>query len=141
MGFSFKKSFNLGPFRLNLSKSGIGYSIGTKGLRFTKKANGGYRTTASIPGTGISWRKDIPNSSKQKVKDKEDSELYTIGAQFSKKSIQKMHERTFLQYANIINDKIKLVQAHPDKFSPEDIERLKSTANILQEEIKRRYSK
>lgn len=37
MGFSFKKSFNLGPFRLNLSKSGIGYSIGTKGLRFTKK--------------------------------------------------------------------------------------------------------
>ena len=52
-----------------------------------------------------------------------------------------MHERTFLQYANIINDKIKLVQAHPDKFSPEDIERLKSTANILQEEIKRRYSK
>lgn len=85
--------------------------------------------------------KDIPNSSKQKVKDKEDSELYTIGAQFSKESIQKMHERTFLQYANIINDKIKLVQAHPDKFSPEDIERLKSTANILQEEIKRRYSK
>lgn len=60
MGFSFKKSFNLGPFRLNLSKSGIGYSIGTKGLRFTKKANGGYRTTASIPGTGISWKKIFP---------------------------------------------------------------------------------
>ena len=140
MGFSFRKSFNLGPFRLNLSKSGIGYSIGTKGIRFTKKSNGGYRTTASIPGTGISWRKDISNISKETVKSKEELDIYTIGVQFSKESIQKMHEQTFLQYANIILDKIKLVQSHPDKFSSEDIERLKITSAILEEEIKRRYS-
>ena len=84
MGFSFKKSFNLGPFRLNLSKSGIGYSIGTKGLRFTKKANGGYRTTASIPGTGISWRKDIPNSSKQDVYKRQ---LYHLSSIFLKGTV------------------------------------------------------
>ncbi len=58
MGFRFRKSVKLGPVRVNLSKSGIGYSVGSKGLRFTKKAGGGTRTTASIPGTGISYVKD-----------------------------------------------------------------------------------
>lgn len=55
MGFRFRKSVNLGSgFRLNFSKSGAGFSWGTKGFRFTKKAGGGTRTTFSIPGTGIS---------------------------------------------------------------------------------------
>lgn len=55
MGFRFRKSINLGGgVRINLSKSGVGYSVGTKGLRVTKTADGKTRTTASIPGTGIS---------------------------------------------------------------------------------------
>lgn len=58
MGFRFRKSFGAGPFRVNLSKSGIGYSFGGKGFRVTKKARGGTRTTASIPGTGISYTSD-----------------------------------------------------------------------------------
>ena len=56
MGFRFRKSINLGGgFRVNLSKSGVGYSFGSKGFRYTKKAGGGTRTTASIPGTGLSY--------------------------------------------------------------------------------------
>lgn len=55
MGLRFRKSIKIGPARVNLSKSGIGYSVGTKGFRVTKKAGGGTRTTASIPGTGISY--------------------------------------------------------------------------------------
>ncbi len=56
MGLRYRKSINLGGgFRINLSKSGIGYSWGVKGYRSTKTARGGTRTTASIPGTGISW--------------------------------------------------------------------------------------
>lgn len=65
MGFRFRKSVNLGPFRVNLSKSGIGYSVGSKGFRVTKKAAGGTRTTASIPGTGISYTKDYPQKTKK----------------------------------------------------------------------------
>lgn len=38
MGFNFRKSFKLGPARINLSKSGVGYSVGAKGFRFTKRA-------------------------------------------------------------------------------------------------------
>lgn len=59
MGFRFRKGINLGGgFRINLSKSGIGYSFGGKGFRYTKKANGGYRETYSIYGTGLSWIKE-----------------------------------------------------------------------------------
>ena len=56
MGFRYRKSINLGGgFRINLSKSGVGYSWGVKGYRVTKTAKGTTRTTASIPGTGISY--------------------------------------------------------------------------------------
>lgn len=56
MGFRYRKSINLGGgFRINLSKSGIGYSWGVKGYRVTKTAKGTTRRTASIPGTGISY--------------------------------------------------------------------------------------
>ena len=65
MGFRYRKSINLGGgFRINLSKSGIGYSWGAKGYRVTKKAGGGSRTTASIPGTGISYTKDYGGKSR-----------------------------------------------------------------------------
>lgn len=64
MGFRFRKSFGKGPFRMTISKSGVGYSFGGKGARITKKAGGGTRSTLSIPGTGISYVKD---SSKKSV--------------------------------------------------------------------------
>lgn len=58
MGLRFRKSVNFGPLRLNFSKSGVGYSVGGKGFRVTKTATGRTRTTASIPGTGISYVKE-----------------------------------------------------------------------------------
>lgn len=33
MGIGFRKGFRLGPLNINLSKSGIGFSLGTRGLR------------------------------------------------------------------------------------------------------------
>lgn len=55
MGFRYRRSVKLGGLRINFSKSGIGYSYGVKGLRYTKAAKGKDRVTASIPGTGISY--------------------------------------------------------------------------------------
>ena len=67
MGFRFRKSINLGGgFRINLSKSGVGYSWGVKGYRITKTAKGTVRKTVSIPGTGISYVQETgKNSSKR----------------------------------------------------------------------------
>lgn len=64
MGFRFRKSKSFGPVRVNFSKSGIGWSVGTKGVRYTKKAGGGTRSTYSLPGTGLSYVSE--SSSKKK---------------------------------------------------------------------------
>lgn len=55
MGFRFSKSIRFGPARLNLSKRGVGMSVGEKGLRVGTGPRGSY-TNVSIPGTGISYR-------------------------------------------------------------------------------------
>ena len=38
MGWNFRKSIKVGPARINLSKSGVGYSVGAGGVRYTKRA-------------------------------------------------------------------------------------------------------
>lgn len=55
MGLRLRKSIKLGNARIDLSKSGVGYSYGVKGLRKGVGPTGRTRTTASIPGTGISY--------------------------------------------------------------------------------------
>lgn len=60
MGLRYRKSVNLGHgFRVNISKSGIGASWGGKGFRVTKTAKGSTRFTVGIPGTGLSYVKEI----------------------------------------------------------------------------------
>ena len=53
MKWNFRKSIKLGPVRVNLSKSGVGGSIGVKGFRKGIDAKGRSYTHVSIPGTGI----------------------------------------------------------------------------------------
>ena len=53
MGWSFRKSVGLGPFRINISKSGIGYSIGGAGFRTGVNSRGRRFRSFSIPGTGV----------------------------------------------------------------------------------------
>ena len=82
MGMRFRKSINLGGgTRLNISKSGIGGSVGGKGFRYTQKANGGTRTTASIPGTGLSYVKDSKNHGSSKAPAAANNlTMYRVGA-------------------------------------------------------------
>lgn len=56
MGLSFRKSVKVGPFRLNFSTRGVGYSIGGAGFRTGVSPSGRSYTTFSAPGTGLSYR-------------------------------------------------------------------------------------
>ncbi len=73
MGFRFRKSFNLGKgLKINLSKHGIGYSVGTKGVRVTKAATGTTRKTLTLPGTGLSYVTESKSDKDKKItKDRE----------------------------------------------------------------------
>ncbi|MBV8951667.1 MAG: DUF4236 domain-containing protein, partial [Actinobacteria bacterium] len=55
-GFRLRKSIALVPgVRMTFSKTGIGYSVGVKGYRVTKRADGRTQRTVSLPGTGVSY--------------------------------------------------------------------------------------
>jgi hypothetical protein len=56
MGFQYRKSVRLGPFRVNISKSGVGYSVGGRGFRTGVSSRGKRYTTFGLPGSGISYR-------------------------------------------------------------------------------------
>ncbi|GAA4427290.1 DUF4236 domain-containing protein [Bremerella cremea] len=63
MGFSFRKSYTFGPLRINLSKSGVGFSFGMKGLRAGMSSNGRKYVSASVPGTGARYYKSTKSLS------------------------------------------------------------------------------
>lgn len=107
MGFRYRKSINLGGgFRVNLSKSGVGYSWGTKGMRVTKTATGKTRSTLSIPGTGISYVTESGQNSKVSSNATNNAE-----SKYIPKGIDLSSEKETLNYDNldsgIYNDAIK----------------------------------
>src|SRR5690606_196379 len=55
MPFRFRKSFKLAPgLRVNLSRSGIGFSAGPRGLKLSSGPRGP-RLHATLPGTGVAY--------------------------------------------------------------------------------------
>ena len=61
MAWNFRKSLRFGPLRINLSKSGIGYSLGLPGYRLGRDAKGKKYQSVNLPGTGI-YRRDYISS-------------------------------------------------------------------------------
>ncbi len=56
MGFYYRRSVSIGPFRINLGTGGVGCSVGGRGFRVGRSASGRRYTTFSLPGTGIGYR-------------------------------------------------------------------------------------
>ena len=65
MGFHFRKSKKAGPFNFTLSKKGIGWSVGSKHVRFSNSATGRKSVRASIPGTGLSYSTSLGGKKKK----------------------------------------------------------------------------
>jgi hypothetical protein len=57
MGFFFRRSTSLGPFRFNFSKSGIGASVGVKGARLTLTPRG--TTYVTVGSHGFYYRETL----------------------------------------------------------------------------------
>jgi hypothetical protein len=66
MAWRLRRSRRLpGGFRLNISKSGLGYSWGFRGFRIGRDSRGRIVRTVSIPGTGLSNRQYLSDSTPQ----------------------------------------------------------------------------
>lgn len=78
MGLRFHKTIKMGPLNINLSKSGVGFSVGTKGARVGRTAKGNIRTTVGIPGTGISYVKETSGKKKNTTSSKKTTKKDSI---------------------------------------------------------------
>ncbi len=80
MGLFIRKSKKIGPFRLNLSKSGLGVSVGVAGARVSVGPNG---TFVHMGKNGLSYRKKLnTKSKKQKFTEEVNlNELFTLSPQ------------------------------------------------------------
>jgi hypothetical protein len=68
LAWRFRKSKRLpGGFRINLSKSGLGYSWGFRGFRIGRDSRGRLVRTVSIPGTGLSNRQYLEGATSQQL--------------------------------------------------------------------------
>src|ERR1700761_5420662 len=61
MGFYFSKSVSVGPFRFNLSKSGVGISTGIKGFRIGTGPRGNY---IQMGRGGVYFRQTLPGAAR-----------------------------------------------------------------------------
>lgn len=114
MGFRFRKSINLGKgFRINMSKTGPGFSWGGKGFRITRTAGGKIRGSAYIPGTGLSYQKEFSNPLDSVFKGEKKSSPKTTGPRedFSTKSYD-------LDFKNIKSDALEEVLTKTGKTYP-----------------------
>lgn len=55
MDFHYRNANGSGPFRVNISNFGVGYSMGGRGFRAGVSSRGRRNTTFGIPGIGVSY--------------------------------------------------------------------------------------
>ncbi|GAA4534319.1 MULTISPECIES: DUF4236 domain-containing protein [Nonomuraea] len=50
MGWHYRKSIKVGPFRVNLSRRGVGHSVGNRRIRVSTSPDGRRHVTLRLPG-------------------------------------------------------------------------------------------
>ena len=57
MSWRFRRVISAGLLRLNLSRRGIGWSVGIPGVRYGRSATGALYVSVGFPGLGLYWFK------------------------------------------------------------------------------------
>jgi hypothetical protein len=94
MGFYIRKSISVGPFRFNLSKSGVGVSAGVKGLRFGAGPRGNY---VHMGRGGLYYRKTLPSSSTEKSQTPNSHELQQSNTEIAHEPLREIESAHITQ--------------------------------------------
>jgi len=120
MPFYIRKYVSLGPVRFNLSKSGIGTSVGVKGLRFGSGPRGNY---VHMGRHGLYFRKSLGTSSiprtknrqYQKEKFKEEQTIEQM-RDIDSLSVDNMIDSSSQELLDEINRKLNAIRLFPFAF-------------------------
>lgn len=118
MGFYIRKAIRVGPFRFNLSKSGIGVSAGVKGLRFGAGPRGNY---VHMGRDGLYYRKTLPSGSGGKSQTPSTPELQQSNAEIEHEPLKEIESAHITQMVDSssadlvaeMNDKRKMIRIWP----------------------------
>src|SRR5256886_8463839 len=102
MGFYLRKSVSVGPFRFNLSKSGIGVSTGIKGFRVGTGPRGNY---VHMGAGGIYFRSTFPSDTRQSLPTKSEHSEDGPVQVFESGSVLQMVDSSSAQLLEEINTK------------------------------------
>lgn len=83
MGWRFRQSKKIGPFRVTASKSGLSYSGGIPGARYTVRADGKQQISIGIPGSGISYTEVLGKNESEGPGGGNRAEAYTASVECS----------------------------------------------------------
>jgi Protein of unknown function (DUF4236) len=121
MGFRFRKSVKMGPFRVTASRSGLSISAGIKGARITAGPRGTYIT---IGFGGVSYRQriDSPNTSKSgalRAQNMSPDVFYDITdpATIRTADIHELVESSNQETLNLLNERISVTAVAPFVFA------------------------
>src|SRR5699024_2790117 len=107
MALRFRKSFKIGKgLRLNVSKRGVGMSVGKNGLRKSIHSTGSSTSSIGIPGTGLSYRKQ---SSLKKAKRLRNKQSTALGSTRQGNSVNE-NEAIVAEYHHLVNKLTTLQQ-------------------------------
>lgn len=105
MGLQFRKSIKICKgVNLNISKTGVGISVGTKGARYSMHSSGRRTATVGIPGTGLYYTKNLANAKKKTSKKDTAAAKTNTSAKAAAAAAQQSQEavEAFEQYENYI---------------------------------------
>lgn len=111
MGLSYRKSIKVGPFRFNLSGSGIGVSTGFKGFRYGVGPRGHYVSSSF---GGFTYRKTLsPKFKKHSLEQSHNTENATLSLQsiqyIESGDVLKMVDSDRVDLLNDINQKLAIL--------------------------------
>lgn len=103
MGWYYRKSVGFGPFRMNLSKSGISYSFGVKGARINTGPRGTY---VNLGANGIYYRKKVSSNRAFKSNDvNQPSEPQYIEHTITSGNINELTDSDSLEFIKELTEK------------------------------------
>lgn len=105
MGLQFRKRIKICKgVNLNLSKTGVGVSVGTKGARYSMHSSGRRTATVGLPGTGLYYTKNLGTKKKGKEKKAASTKSAPAKASAAANEEELAEARdAFEQYENYIN--------------------------------------
>ena len=135
MGLYLRKSVRVGPFRFNLSKSGIGVSAGITGLRIGTGPRGNY---VHMGRHGLYYRATIPSASRGgarnvAVPDRGPnlaaSETHEVMTEIESADVAQMVDSSSVELLNELSAKRRRIRMWPISFAASGVLLLSASAN------------